>query len=294
MSSEFISHVSKELNQIYQTHGAVNLSLEYVTELPKLADTKQDNLDFNRVTNSPYWIDWTKKIGAWVSGDGSDIQILITDKARNRDIGELTLGFTSVVTGICLNLKGKAAIHANSISLNGRAVAFVGNSGKGKSTLSAYCASRGAGFVTDDVLVVNSDGFTIPGNPRIKLYPHTAKSLGFDSSQKTRYKIFYPPEKIGSKPHYKPVPMGIIYLLEVSENNQIYSEQIAASQAVINLMQHGYDVHNFIPKNPQLFHAYTKLVEQVPVKKLFYPRNFSLLPEVYNFVSNEIHNLDVS
>ncbi|MGB3636567.1 MAG: hypothetical protein WBA39_03110 [Rivularia sp. (in: cyanobacteria)] len=291
MSSEVISHVSTELTQIYQTHSTVNLSLKYVLQLPKLANIKLNEPDSIRGTNSPYWIDWTEEIGAWVSGDGSDIQILITDDARNMDIGELTLGFTSVVTGICLNLQGKAAIHANSVSLNDKAVAFVGYSGRGKSTLSAYCASRGAGFVTDDVLVVNSDGFAIPGNPRIKLYPHTAKSLGFDTSQKTKYKIFYPPEKIGAKLHHELVPMGTIYLLEVSEDNKISSEQITASQAVFELLFHGYDVQDFIPRNPQLLHAYTKLVEQVPVKKLFYPRDFSMLPEVYNFLLEEIHNL---
>ncbi len=291
MSNQVISHITSEISQIYPTNGTVNISLEYIAELPKLADIKLGNIDYTKIVNSPYWIDWTEQIGAWVSGDGSEVQLLIVDDARDMDIGELTLGFTSVVTGICLNLQGKAAIHANSVSLNDKAIAFVGYSGRGKSTLSAYCASRGAGFVTDDVLVVNSDGFAIPGNPRIKLYPHTAKSLGFDTSQKTKYKIFYPPEKIGAKIHHELVPMGTIYLLEVSEDKKIYSEQITESQAVFNLLFHGYDVQDFIPKNPQLLHAYTKLVAQIPVKKLFYPRDFSMLPKLYDFLLEEIHNL---
>ena len=291
MSSEVISYISTVLTQISQVHDTVNLSLEYVPKLSRIKDEKLNHSDSIRVNDSPYWVDWTEQIGAWVSEDGSDIQILVTDDARNIHIDRLTFGFTSFVAGICLNLQGKTAIHANSISLNDKAVAFVGYSRRGKSTLSAYCASRGAGFVADDVLVVNSDGFAIPGDPRIKIFHKSAKNLGFETPPKTRYKIGYSPEKIGAILHHKPVQMGTIYFLEISENNQIYSEQITASQAVFDLLFHGYDVHDFIPRNPQLLHAYTKLVEQVTVKKLFYPRDFSMLPKVYDFLLEEIHSL---
>jgi hypothetical protein len=269
---------SSDLTQISKT---VRLSLEYVPSLP----TTQKKF------SSPYWIDWTEKIGAWVSGDSADIKILIREDAREMDVGELTLGFTSVLTGTYLNLQGQVAIHANAVSLEGFGIAFVGYSGRGKSTLSAYCASLGAGFITDDVLVIDENGQVVPGNPRIKLYPEAGEILGLDASAETDYKIFYEPGHLGAKLHQQPVPLGIIYLLEESPDEHIYAEQIPQTQAVFDLVTHGYDVSLFIPNNPSLLHAYTLLVKQTPVRKLFYPRNFDMLPQVYNFLLKEVHQL---
>ncbi len=269
--------VSSDLAQIPKT---VRLALEYVPSLPTV--TKR---------SSPHWIDWTAQLGAWVSDDGTDVKILIVEDAREMDIGELTLGFTSVLTGICLNLQGQVAIHANAVSLECLGLAFVGYSGRGKSTLSAYCASRGAGFITDDVLVVDENGLVVPGNPRIKLYPETGATLGLDASEETDYKIFYEPGRLGAKLHEQPVPLGIIYLLEESSDKRIYAEQLPQTQAVFDLLTHGYDVSLFIPNNPNLLNAYTCLVKQTPVKKLFYPRDFAMLPQVYDFLLKEVDQL---
>jgi hypothetical protein len=274
-----IETVSQELTQILPT---AHLTLEYVPSLPTKAEEK---------SHKQHWISWTEKLGAWVNDDGSDVKILITEDAKNMNLGTLTLGFTSVLTGICLNLKGQVAIHANAVSLEGLGIAFVGYSGMGKSTLSAYCVYQGAGLITDDVLVVDENAFLKPGNPRIKLYPETGESLGLDASAETDYKIFYEPGQLGAKLHDTPVPLGIIYLLAESLNGSIYAESIPQSQAVFELLTHGYDVTLFIPKNPHLFHAYTHLVKQVPVKKLFYPRDFEKLPQVREFLLKEIHQL---
>ncbi len=270
--------VSRDLTQISKT---VRLSLEYVPSLP-IAKKK---------SGGSYWVDWTAQLGAWVGDDGFDVKILIREDAREMDVGELTLGFTSVLTGVCLNLQGQVAIHANAVSLEGYGIAFVGYSGKGKSTLSAYCASRSTGFITDDVLVVDENGLVVPGNPRIKLYPEVGVALGLDASEETDYKIFYEPGQLGAELHQQPVPLGIIYLLEESPDERIYSEQLPQTQAVFNLLIHGYDVSLFIPSNPSLLNAYTHLVKQTPVKKLFYPRDFTMLPKVYDFLLEEVHQL---
>jgi hypothetical protein len=204
--------------------------------------------------------------------------------------GELILGFSSVLTGTCLNLQGRVAIHANAVSLNGVAVAFVGYSGMGKSTLSAYCASRGAGFITDDVLVIDDRNQVTLGNPRIKLYPETGEQLGLDASAETTYKIFYSPEQLGAVQHQQPVKLGALYLLAESSDDEIYTEALPATQAIFNLLTHGYDVNEFISKHPDLLDAYVRLVQQVPVKTLYYPRSFDRLPDVYMFMLKELQS----
>jgi hypothetical protein len=263
-------------NELKQATRLQQVTVEYVVQLPNKSEF------FGEIY---HWIDWSDELGAWVSPDGLNVRVLITEDARDLDPGELTLGFTSTLTGICLNLQGQIAVHANSVILNGSAVAFIGYSGAGKSTLSAFCTSRGARFVTDDVLVINEEGCVLPGNPRIKLYPETGELLGLDASAETDYKIFYHPEThFGGVCQLDPVPLGGLYLLVASEEDQIYIETVPPAQAVFDLLTHGYDVSHFIDKNPRLFDIYIELLNRLPLKRLVYPHDFDRLPELYDLL----------
>ncbi|MGH9049590.1 MAG: hypothetical protein ACRDY4_07675 [Acidimicrobiia bacterium] len=62
-------------------------------------------------------------------------------------------------------LHGFEAFHASVIALGRGAVAFVGRSGAGKSSIAAALVARGAGFVADDVLVVGTDDDPIRAYP---------------------------------------------------------------------------------------------------------------------------------
>jgi hypothetical protein len=273
--------IRAELSQVSQL---LTITVEYMAVLPSAVEQEVVS-DISK----PFWVDWSEQLGAWVNFDGTDVRVCIAEHARFLDPGELMLGFTSTLTGICLNLQGQVAIHANAVILNGQAIAFIGYSGAGKSTLSAFCTSCGAEFVTDDVLVLNEQGDVLPGNPRIKLYPETGKSLGLDTSQPTNYKNFYHPEThIGGVYRVAPSsPLKEMYLLTESENDQIYIESVPPAQAVFELLTHGYDVSYFIEQKPYLFDAYIQLVNRVSVKRLFYPRDFSRLPEVYDLLLKE-------
>lgn len=269
---------SRELSHIPQP---LQITLESVPSLPTVGSPTGFHKVYSKGCGTErYWIPWTDELGAWVDSDGCNVVLVIRQAAEEIEISSsLTVGLTGLIAGACLNLQGKVGIHANAVSLEGLAVAFGGISGRGKSTLSTYCASRGAGFITDDVLTVDADGFAHPGIPRLKLYPHTGESLGLDASEDTDYKIHYHPEQLGATLHQQPVPLGIIYLLAESPDNRIYSEQLSPSQAVFEVLIHSYYASELIPTNPALLDAYLRLVTQVSVRKLFYPRNFTILPD---------------
>lgn len=54
-----------------------------------------------------------------------------------------------------LALRGETVLHASAVEIGGSALAFVADSGVGKSTLAALACARGARFVTDDVLRIH-------------------------------------------------------------------------------------------------------------------------------------------
>jgi hypothetical protein len=252
--------------------------------------------DFQR-TLSPqgwdcYWIPWTETLGAWVRVDGRQVILAVSEWASAEDLAApLAHGLVSVIVGACLNLSGSVAIHANAVNLEDRAVAFIGYSGLGKSTLSAFCLSQGANLITDDVLRLDAAGHVYPGIARLKLYPQTAAELGFDATDFTPYKLHYHPTQIGGALAPAVVPVGLLYLLVESSNQQIYSESVSPGQAVFELLSHSYYATNLIPQRSELLDAYVHLVEQAPVRKLFYPRDLTLLPQVYDLLCQEVRLL---
>ena len=75
---------------------------------------------------------------------------------------------------------GDCVLHASAVEVDGAAVAFLGPSGMGKSTLVTLCCAAGAPLVTDDVLRLDTSGPAIEcvgGSAQIRLRPHAAWAL---------------------------------------------------------------------------------------------------------------------
>ena len=81
------------------------------------------------------------------------------------------------VIATLLTLSGDCVLHASAVEVDGNAVAFVGHSGMGKSTLAALLCSAGARLVTDDLLrVAFKEGVAYghQGTKAIRLRPEAA------------------------------------------------------------------------------------------------------------------------
>lgn len=76
-----------------------------------------------------------------------------------------------------LTLAGECVLHASAVEIGGAALAFVGSSGMGKSTLAALLCASGAGLITDDVLRLEPDAIGFRcffGGSEIRLRPDAA------------------------------------------------------------------------------------------------------------------------
>jgi hypothetical protein len=62
-------------------------------------------------------------------------------------------------------LRGREVLHASAATLRGRAVAFVGPTGMGKTSLATAVVLGGGGFLTDDVLALERRGEEILAHP---------------------------------------------------------------------------------------------------------------------------------
>ena len=66
--------------------------------------------------------------------------------------GILSLLLAGNVLATLLTLRGEQVLHASAIALNGRAIAFAGHTGAGKSTLAALFCAEAAALIADDTL----------------------------------------------------------------------------------------------------------------------------------------------
>lgn len=89
------------------------------------------------------------------------------------DPGYVPILFSGTVISFLLTMRGHHVLHASAIQLGDRAVAFVGESGQGKTTVAAMLCSQGARLVTDDVLRVDLGAAPVVhrGGPELRLRP---------------------------------------------------------------------------------------------------------------------------
>ena len=113
---------------------------------------------------------------------GSEITVEPRDGVPDRNVRLYLLGSAF---GALLHQRGLFPLHANAVEIEGRAVAFMGSSGAGKSSLAAWLHDRGFRLISDDVCVVEvRDGraFAAPGLPRLRLWQDALEASGRDAT----------------------------------------------------------------------------------------------------------------
>jgi hypothetical protein len=84
--------------------------------------------------------------------------------------------------GMICHQRGMLALHASAVAFGDKAVAFVGRSGGGKSTLAAHCVAIGARLISDDMLVAQpgAQGAIVvhPASVSLRLKEHALRGLG--------------------------------------------------------------------------------------------------------------------
>jgi hypothetical protein len=109
------------------------------------------------------------------------LQTIVLNPASSERRPMAELLFTGSILAKILTLRGECVLHASAVSVHGRAVAYIGPPGRGKSTLAALSCASGARLITDDVLRLIPDGegwFSPTGTAVIRLRPQ-AQSIAF-------------------------------------------------------------------------------------------------------------------
>jgi hypothetical protein len=90
-----------------------------------------------------------------VSADLRRVVVRVVDGA---DLEMVSVFVAGALPAFVLIMRGEAVLHASAVDVGGRVLAFVGQSGMGKSTMAALVCAAGGRLVTDDVLRLDTSG----------------------------------------------------------------------------------------------------------------------------------------
>lgn len=88
----------------------------------------------------------------------ASLSTLTVHPVQGADLSLLSVLVAGTALAILLALRGVTVLHASAVQVDQGAVAFIGGSGMGKSTLATLCCSRGARLITDDLLRLTPRG----------------------------------------------------------------------------------------------------------------------------------------
>lgn len=194
--------------------------------------------------------------------------------------------YLNQVLPLVLSKLGKLVFHASAIDAGGFAVAFLAESGRGKSTLAASFAMQGKRFLTDDGLVVerSSTGFeALPSHPSIRLWddsherllePDAIRAPALDFTTKAR---FLAGDQLTHCDQTR--PLRAAYFLGEGVADQTMFRRMAPTEAMVEWTKHSFllDVEDQDLIGAHFDHI-AALANTLPAFHLDYPRRYEDLP----------------
>ncbi len=220
-----------------------------------------------------------------VSFSGRDVTAIPVPGVSPQTIDHLYL---NQVLPLALSRQCKLVFHASAVEVGGGAVAFMGASGKGKSTLAASFATNGRRFLTDDGLMVearNGGHQVMPSHPSIRLWldskaaliaPDTPTAPALEFTSKSR---FLAGDRIAFCD--SPRPLRRVYFLGDGSAPAITFQPMKPSEALVELVKHSFLLD--IEERAMLaahFDELSALAGQPNYFRLDYPRRYEELAAV--------------
>lgn len=252
-----------------------------------------------RLNDGSTYLRWSGLFEFLVSADGRRIAARALNGISPEVFQTYLLG---QVLSFALLKQGIEPLHATAVVVEGRAVAFLGDCGSGKSSLGAAFLRAGHQLLTDDLLVLEPQGggfLAHAGPPRLKLFPRVARALlgprarGLPMNPRTS-KWVIPLGRGFCAP--ATAPLAAIYVLRPSSTGRpsakVMVRALRPRRAAVELLANTFNCAIVEPERlKQQLDWAAQLARNIPVKSLFYPRRLARLPGVVEAIRADLNAL---
>lgn len=204
-----------------------------------------------------------------VSG-GRDIRF---ERTNGTSDDLLRLYLLGSVLGALWHQRGLLPLHAGAIAIDGRAWAFVGQSGAGKSSLVVTMAACGAGYLCDDVCVLqmtsDKGAYVWPGLARLRVSPEICELLALAGEPPLDPMGKYTLAPPWPRPHGTRPLAGVVVLETDHDAAQPALDRLDSASALGALLTHTYRPEYLsMEQRTRHFGLCAAVAGQVPVYRL--------------------------
>ena len=228
-----------------------------------------------------------------VSADGTEVIAHPTAATDEATIEHL---YINQLVPLALSRQGRPAYHASVVTVPGGAVAFLGKTGMGKSTLAASFALNEAAFLTDDALLIeeSDDGcLAMPSHASLRLWDDSMEALVDERIAKASAISYSSKARLlaGAALAYCEEPQTLLaaFLLERQGAQDVTIHELSGLDRYMAWLGNSFllDVedHELLAQHFEWTH---RISGAVPTFTLDFPRNYAMLPDVQTTVRNHV------
>ncbi|MDY6785574.1 MAG: hypothetical protein SW833_23990 [Cyanobacteriota bacterium] len=208
------------------------------------------------------------------------------------------------IIGFILRLRGFPCLHASSVAIGDRAIAFLGPPGAGKSTLAAAFARRGYPILSDDIVVLNQQDrhfWVPPGYPRLRLWDKSARALfgraealpRIVPSHPTWDKRYLDLSAQSYRFQKESLPLGRIYILGTRQNRPEFPQikSLKARAAMMSLVANTYTTY-LLDKAMRAveFQTLSQLLQSISPKQIDPHTDPDRLPQLIDLIVRDVRS----
>lgn len=288
-----------------KTYQAYNLCIASELLLPELIESegkpdvvvrfgKLDNDNHRQHDGGSKFQGAVEGVGEFFIDRGREVIIDLMPGVEEALLRTILLG---PILSILLRQRGLLVLHASCVDINNKAVAFMGGSGWGKSTLAAAFHTKGYDILTDDVMPIEfvcDRPIVIPAYPQFKLFPEAVASLGQDTEGLSP--VFQNSPKLSYKFErgFQQTPLALkrIYVLDKGTAHNITNLQ--PQEAFVELVRHTRAISlvtnsEFVTSHMRLC---SELIKNVSFCRFTRKPSLTDLPELVKLIEDDLAQIN--
>ena len=231
------------------------------------------------------YLRWAGLFEFLVAADG---RLIVARRLRNA--ARAPRAFETCLLGQVLSFaliaRGLEPLHATAVVVGDGAIGFLGDCGRGKSTLGAAFVRAGHRLLTDDLLVLRDDHGSVraaAGPARLKLFRRPARRVLGRGVRGTPMndrggKLVFP---LGPRAARGDAPLRALYVLRPGHGHRVAIHALSPRRAFVELTRNTFNACVLdAARLARQFDLAARVAASVPVKTLAYPRRLDRLAAV--------------